>query len=143
MTISPLVFSPANSMSQQGIPLNLPNFFSAARSGWRIPCTIGVAKMHLSKWKVELHIWELWFLVVGGIIECPEFLDRNRITHPAQKTSFVFLLSANLAFCFWGGCTRLLTPLPCSHPETFLSTMCQRYDQTAKHCRGQGYESQS
>lgn len=127
--------------------LNLPIFFSAARSGWRIPCTIGVAKMHLSKWKVELYIWELWVLVVEGIIESLVFLHGNRITQPAQKTSFrviyCYACCQPTLFLFLGGLHTAAYPIALSHSWCFLSTMCQRYDQTAKHCRGQGYESQS
>lgn len=85
--------------------LNLPVFFSAARSGWRIPCTIGVAKMRLSKWNGwTLHVGALVF--GGWRYHSPEFLHGNRITHPTKDIFRVIYCSTccqPTLFLFFGG----------------------------------------
>ena len=117
-------------------------FFLLHARGGGFPVQLAWLKCIYPSGTVELYIWELWFLVVEGIIECPELLDRNRITHPAQKTSFVLFIVLLVVSqpCFvFGGVAHGCLPHCLVSPWCFLSTMCQRYDQTAKHCRGQGY----
>ena len=117
LTISPWFFLQQIPCHNKASVLNLPLFFSAARSGWRIPCTIGVAKMHLSKWNGwTLHLGALVF--GGWRYHRMSWVTRPEPDHsPSTKNIFRVIHCSTCCqptlFCFWGGCTRLLTPLPC------------------------------
>lgn len=100
--------------------LNLPLFFFLLHArGGGFPVQLAWLKCIYPSGTVELYIWELWFLVVEGIIECPVFLDRNRITHWTKdifRVIYCYTCCQPTLFLFLGGLRTAAYPIALSHP---------------------------